>query len=244
MFGGSSPGRRKGPDFVLEKRDGGTRALLEAKGIAVRSTGSVRARPPLKRALNQLDEGFTQLSGEVTEGYATLAVLRRDSDNRNSEGFAVRVSKPVAGPRGAAPLEDSVRRHSYGTWMGFLGHGELASALFKPQGQQDVPSKVMRVLEFGNTKIGVVRLVNLPFLPPRIGSSGGRLMLVAGLSWSNLKTIAKAVREGRAITVDELELVEMGVRQQGGSVVSMFGDGTVFGIVPESVLQNAEDKTV
>ncbi|GIX22528.1 MAG: hypothetical protein KatS3mg121_1311 [Gammaproteobacteria bacterium] len=257
FLSGNNRARSKGPDFVLEKRGGCLRALLEAKGTVASAHRSANVRPALRKAKGQLETGFKQLSGQVAEGYATLALLRGLDDTRDSEGFVTRIrNTSEEPPKPTHPREDLVTRGNYGVWLDFLGLTSLARGLLEPEVKQDIPESTVRVSEFGGKSIGFVALTPiLRGISPVLRMSPTDLLLatpstaeqpilVGGLGLSSLELIARVARERTSLSAKELPATEMQTLEFGECVISMFPDGSALGIVPWSTLEKAERKNV
>lgn len=122
VAGGGRRSSAGGPDFVLEKSRGGTRALLEAKGA--RDRRDVRQR--LRNAMRQIQAGFATTNAQ--EGYATAAILEEVDDRSDSEGFVTRVPNAQYA---AQPMGNRVARVNYGTWAQAMGLFGLATRLLR-----------------------------------------------------------------------------------------------------------------
>lgn len=241
---------KKGPDFVLEKRRQGIRALLEAKASA-----KDRARPPLRQAVDQLRGGFAHLGGRVSEGYATAVVLQDLYAHNDSEGFVIHISNPQTSPLvPQLPTDDSVIRDNYGTWLMFMGLTSLGAPLLRRVRPPNLPPVSVWVLEIARREIAVLPLLPAWWLPEwwlypdpdwwywRFWRCfpGSWAVVVAGLDLVNLRRIADAARRGEPLSSDELQEAEAQVQEVDQGVLSIFADTTVLGVLSVSALQNRE----
>jgi hypothetical protein len=241
VAGGGRRSSAGGPDFVLEKSRGGTRALLEAKGA--RDRRDVRRR--LGNAMTQIKAGFATTNAH--EGYVTAAILQEVDDRSDSEGFVARV--PNAQYR-AQPMGERVARVNYGTWIRSMGLFGLATRLLRGPEQAQVPEESVATLEVGGMAVAFQAFWPTLFFPPVWWWRHppplweDLLVLAFGLGLANLRSLAASVREGREVRTDQLEVAEARVHEAHDGLVSVFSDTTAFGLLPARALETARRVTV
>jgi hypothetical protein len=240
VAGGGRRSSAGGPDFVLEKSRGGTRALLEAKGA--RDRRDVRQR--LRNAMRQIQAGFATTNAQ--EGYATAAILEEVDDRSDSEGFVTRVPNAQYA---AQPMGNRVARVNYGTWIRSMGLFGLATRLLRGPEQAGVPEEEeVDVLEVGGMQLAFAPLWPTFFVGPpwwyRLPMWEDLPVPALGIGLPTLRSLAASVREGRELRTDQLEETEARVQEAHNGLVSVFSDTTAFGILPTRALETARPETV
>ncbi len=229
---------RQGPDFVLENRSG-LRAFLEAKASAAKSAD---IKGKLKEALEQIRAGFRDNAiSSVNEGYATLSLLRRLDDRKDSEAFVTSVSHPRSQP---APPDDNVIRANYGTWLRLMGHSALAAALLSPGRIYRGPRMRFALREVGGRTTAFAALSPFWMLP--VVWPVRDYVLAVGLEWECLRYLAYRARQGARLEAERLRAAEVTetrtheISQEG--LVSIFADTTALGILPRRTLSERQEE--
>jgi hypothetical protein len=233
------------PDFVLENRVG-CRALLEAKA----STSPSRVRGLLKRAKGQLAHGLKQCP--VGRAYATVSVLRNLDDKADSAGVLVHCA---GAPRAPLAADQIVVREHYAVWTKVMGLSLLASRLARPETPADVPPFQLPVTNVAGRQMAVVplltslmgpwwwdeRLLKLALDLLRLYRRWPWPTLGVGLDLAILRLLIDTVRTGRSIPRDDLFVGERAEREAAGGRVSIFPDGSAFGLVSPAALERSEE---
>lgn len=241
----------KGPDFVVEKRDGG-QAFVEAKASTLRVQARNEKRiltRQLREARSQIEAGFRACK-RITMGYATAVLLRSLQDAHDSKAVVQLLTSNEA----PEPNEgDAILRSNYAGWLALMHHLPLSQALMLRE-PSDVPRLRFSIVELARRDFALSPVTFLtwpiaaPLLIPVASLDYTRFaegtamriddppVLAIGLEKTNLVYLASAAREGRQLSSARFERVEKPTPNQIEFTASIYDDSSILVILPYSRL--------